>query len=347
MSVSIWLSNGRNSPPVVSASIANPTRAVIIEDDDPQYRLTASSEQGGDATILEGVSADDEGTFTLDIDSHEGVTSADVTFTYAVSGDSPSDGLDAQTAIGQGTPSGVSTHPRSKLNIPIVNNRGRWVIDVTAENDADNDAETAKLTVHGIEFNGGNRGPGLNRLASKERSASIDVLEQGLPHKPHPPTVVPSKTADSRTHLDVSWTAIIANPPVSDYDVQYRKQGDTAWTAHAHTGTATTTTISGLVSDTAYEVQVLARNVNGDSPWSNSNTGRTHGPNRPPSFPDPASGSSSLVREVAENSAGGDQRGHPGCGHRPGQRHADLFADRLEPVRHQCDHRTDHRSRQR
>ncbi len=76
--------------------------------------------------------------------------------------------------------------------------------------------------------------------------------------------------------LNVSWTAPADNgAALTDYNVQYRKQNsdDTwpnTWTAHSHTGTATSTTIAGLTNDSDYQVQVQAVNSVGDSAWSAS-----------------------------------------------------------------------------
>ena len=104
--------------------------------------------------------------------------------------------------------------------------------------------------------------------------------------KPSKPTA-PTLTADNAS-LDVSWTAPANNgSAITDYDIQYRActatDSDTTdlacdgttntwgnWTAHTHTGSATTATITGLTNDTAYQVQIQATNSVGDSPWSSS-----------------------------------------------------------------------------
>ena len=61
--------------------------------------------------------------------------------------------------------------------------------------------------------------------------------------------------------------------PISDYDVWYRKSGETEWTTHAfECGGAgpcpTATTISGLEADAAHEVVVRAENSAGAGEWS-------------------------------------------------------------------------------
>ena len=85
--------------------------------------------------------------------------------------------------------------------------------------------------------------------------------------------------------LRVTWTAPVmpaAKPPLSDYDVQHalRTSGDGvnpatwgAWLAFDHVGTGTTATITGLTAGSTYQVQALAKNNEGSSPWTAAVTG--------------------------------------------------------------------------
>ena len=97
-----------------------------------------------------------------------------------------------------------------------------------------------------------------------------------LPSEPAPPTGV-DITTEGNGELTVGWTAPTddGGSAITGYTVQYRKSSDTAWTAHAHAGTATTTTITGLEASTSYQVHVLAKNAEGTSDWSASGTGST------------------------------------------------------------------------
>ena len=102
--------------------------------------------------------------------------------------------------------------------------------------------------------------------------------------------------------IDVSWTALTntqmsGKPPVNDYDVQYRLNGDSGWTSHSFNGTTTSTTISGLTSNKSYEVQVRAVNDEGNGPWSNSDSAITKG--------------GGVTRSIDENSAAGANVGAP------------------------------------
>ena len=128
---------------------------------------------------------------------------------------------------------------------------------------------------------------------------TISVTDESEPpDAPGAPTV--AATSNTTTSLDVSWSApdTAGRPAISDYDVQYRKSGDTAWTDHAHTGTSTTTTIGSLDSGTTYQVQVRATNAEGTSGWSATGTGSTD--NSAPAF-----ASDTTTRSVAENTASG------------------------------------------
>ncbi|MCY4372699.1 MAG: fibronectin type III domain-containing protein, partial [Spirochaetaceae bacterium] len=117
-----------------------------------------------------------------------------------------------------------------------------------------------------------------------------DVNE--APGKPDAPTF----GAATASSLVVNWTAPSnSGPEISDYDVQYRKGTSGEWSAHAHSGTVTTATISGLDADSAYQVQVQATNDEGTGEWSESGSGSTAAANAAPSF------TSSAAVSVAEN----------------------------------------------
>ncbi len=108
--------------------------------------------------------------------------------------------------------------------------------------------------------------------------ASIDVTidvtdEDEPPSKPEAPTV----TGAGPSSVTATWLAPAnaGKPDISDYDVQYRQQGGTAWTDWTHTSTDTSATITGLSANTSYEVQVRATNDEGTSNWSDSDSGAT------------------------------------------------------------------------
>ena len=125
------------------------------------------------------------------------------------------------------------------------------------------------------------------------------------PEKPAAPSVRSAAT----DRLTVRWIAPAnTGPAITGYDVEYRKSGTSAWRTHNHVGAGTSTTISGLDPGAGYEMQVKARNEEGESQWSNVGTGSTSAPaNLAPVFP----GTESGTRSVAENTAPGTNIGAP------------------------------------
>ena len=128
--------------------------------------------------------------------------------------------------------------------------------------------------------------------------------------RPGTPSVAPSSSAPT-TALAVSWTAPAnaEQSAITGYDVRYRQQDTSAWTAHAFSGVATATTLTGLEPDTTYEVQVAASNDEETGPWSDAGTGRTQAANTPPTITTAEGAGKRLRREVAENSPAGSAVG--------------------------------------
>ncbi len=135
-----------------------------------------------------------------------------------------------------------------------------------------------------------------------------DVDEQ--PDKPAKPTA--AAVSGSTTSLDVSWTApgLNGGPAITGYNVQYQSRANAtdAWSAAVdwtHTGTTTTTTITGLTANTEYQVHVQALNGETPSAWSDySDAVRTNSAaNNAPVF------SGTPTRTVPENSAAGTNVG--------------------------------------
>ena len=123
------------------------------------------------------------------------------------------------------------------------------------------------------------------------------------PDKPAKPTV--TATVGSTTSLDVSWTepGLNGGPEITGYQLQYQSRASAtdAWSGVAdwtHTGTATTTTITGLTADTEYQVQVRALNGEKPSDWSDSSDAVRTNANNAPEFP-----STMATRTVPENTA--------------------------------------------
>ena len=107
--------------------------------------------------------------------------------------------------------------------------------------------------------------------ASDTETVTVNVTDVDEP--PGPPSNV-RVSAAGRTSVEVEWDApnTSGKPPVKDYDVQRSPPG--TWKAHPFLGTGTSTTISSLDPNTAYEVQVNATNDEGTSGWA-AGSGRT------------------------------------------------------------------------
>ena len=115
-------------------------------------------------------------------------------------------------------------------------------------------------------------------------SSSFMLAIHGFARNPAPPgpPAAPTVSKTDGTSLTITWAAPpydLAAQPVTDYDVRYRRKGDTAWTDHPHSGTALTTTINGLLQGASWEAQVAASNANGPGRWSATGAGHT-GPAR-------------------------------------------------------------------
>ena len=132
------------------------------------------------------------------------------------------------------------------------------------------------------------------RVQSATQTLTITVTDVNEPPaKPDAPTVT-ALTAIP-TNLNVTWTAPRnTGPAITAYNVQYRRNGETSWTQAAYAGTDTRATLTGLTVGTTYQVQVRAKNAEGDGPWSNSSSAAT-ATDAPPTFTSPATFS------VAEN----------------------------------------------
>ena len=92
------------------------------------------------------------------------------------------------------------------------------------------------------------------------------------PGRPAAPSVW--ATPGSATRLNVSWEAPAnTGPTITNYDLRYRQGTTGDFTNGPQNVTSTSSSISALVANTSYEVQVRATNAEGDGEWSPSGTG--------------------------------------------------------------------------
>ena len=139
------------------------------------------------------------------------------------------------------------------------------IVSTTPANAADNNEYIIVVTA--------TSGSGA-RQTTATQTLTITVTDVNeAPGQPAPPTV--STVAATPTSLSVSWTAATNTGPAITYNLRYRKSSEASWTSSTYAGTETSTTLTGLSPGTSYEVQVLAKNREGDGPWSEAGTGRT------------------------------------------------------------------------
>ena len=106
-----------------------------------------------------------------------------------------------------------------------------------------------------------------------EVTVTVTDEDNENPGKPLAPTV----SAATPYSLMVEWMEPEnSGPAITDYDVQYR-EGDSGdgFTDAQHQGTARTATLTALMPDTVYEVQVRATNATGTGDWSEPGEGKT------------------------------------------------------------------------
>ena len=126
------------------------------------------------------------------------------------------------------------------------------------------------VTVH----DGKDRNGNVDTSEDDRIDVTIDVLDlDEAPGAPAAPTVI-AASADS---LTVSWLPPTnTGPPITDYNVRYRiANNGSSFTDAGYDGTVTSTTLTGLFTNTAYDVEVQAVNDEGTSDWSLSGPGTT------------------------------------------------------------------------
>ena len=98
---------------------------------------------------------------------------------------------------------------------------------------------------------------------------AITLLDDDTEKSAKPATPALAPVAGSSTSLTATWTkpGLNGGPEITGYKVQYR-QGSGNWQNFPHGDTALTTTITGLMAETEYQVRVQAENGEGDSDWS-------------------------------------------------------------------------------
>ena len=107
-----------------------------------------------------------------------------------------------------------------------------------------------------------------NSTGEGSASAPSNAVTPVAVNAPAAPSGLVATPGDGRVNL--SWVAPppVAGAPVTDYIVQYRQTGTSAWTSVDEGSTATTATITGLTDNTSYDFTVTAVNSAGPGPPS-------------------------------------------------------------------------------
>ena len=187
------------------------------------------------------------------------------------------------------------------------------------DDEADATTCTYRVTVVVFDRAGGSDAKAVN--------ISVDDEDES-PVAPARPTV--RATDKSSRSLDVSWgEPENTGPPITDYNVEYRKVSIGSFSTNGVTVSGTTATIAPadnagttgmderLTPNTSYEVRVKAMNAEGTSTWSALGTGKTARANHQPVFDDrPHSGDGSersstltIARTMDENARAGQNVG--------------------------------------
>ncbi|MDE0321680.1 MAG: fibronectin type III domain-containing protein [Acidimicrobiaceae bacterium] len=136
---------------------------------------------------------------------------------------------------------------------------------------------------------------GTDRIDTSVRAAD-GTLTRVATELPGTPTSLAATARNASLALSWRAPATTTDGAVTGYVVEYRACTATpktctsnprwsAWVAHAHSGTGTSTNISSLINGTAYEVRVRASNSFGNSPSSQTATATPLAQTAKPSVP--------------------------------------------------------------
>ena len=155
----------------------------------------------------------------------------------------------------------------------------------------------------------------INAVGMSDYSATTmgtPMASEAVPAAPAAPTI----TASARGSLTVMWAAPADNgSAIIDYALRHKTSSGSDWTTKSEAVTGRSATLTGLSDATMYDVQVRARNANGEGPWSPSGQGTTMAA---PAGPDPTA---ALITKIEisgsqERRIGGVDRLHVGEGDR-------------------------------
>ena len=109
---------------------------------------------------------------------------------------------------------------------------------------------------------------------------TINLTDVQPPPQMELPAFSAASTADTTSMLILKWVAptlLEGTPSITGYEVQYREQEESNWIVHnfESDGSTSETTITGLASNTYYDAQVRAVNIEGPGDWSPTSSAKT------------------------------------------------------------------------
>ena len=109
---------------------------------------------------------------------------------------------------------------------------------------------------------------------------TINLTDVQPPPQMELPAFSAASTADTTSMLILKWVAptlLEGTPSITGYEVQYREQEESNWIVHnfESDGSTSKTTITGLASNTSYEAQIRAVNIEGPGDWSPTSSATT------------------------------------------------------------------------
>lgn len=154
-------------------------------------------------------------------------------------------------------------------------------------------------TVVAGDYTVGLRATGVSGLAS---TYSLPLTVQSALQAPLPPINLVVGAA-STTALNVSWDRAASGDAPADYTVEYSTSDTGPWTNKPHSGTGTTTQITGLVAGTLHYVRVKASNSVGSSSYT-TGSGRTNAASGQADFIIPASSAARTISNATNTAYG-------------------------------------------
>ena len=144
-----------------------------------------------------------------------------------------------------------------------------WLQSATDGSDLAYSTGTSNAAASSIRFTFDAGPPSFSGVPPSFSANERIIVAFASPDPPSAPAA-PTLTISGSGNIDVAWLTPTSSgySSISDYDVRYKETLVTAWEDRSHSGTALSTSITGLTNGTSYDVQVRASNADATGPWS-------------------------------------------------------------------------------